>query len=465
MMRLSFVLDNMQKVVRDLSRNLGKPCSLKITGSDLEADKRILDHLKEPLIHLLRNSIDHGIESPDTRGALGKNQEGQIEIDARRLGAGSLEITVKDDGAGLNLAQITTTAVQRGILTQDQSRSLSERDVRELIFHPQLSTKQIVTEISGLGVGMAAVRKVIEQLGGRVDVDSQPDVGTEFRMTVPTTVSTTRGLIVEVKKALFLVPSNSIAKVDKLVPAEIFEIDGMCAIDRLSSVVPVTSMAQVLRITNYFPKLDNSRYVELLIFKLSQGYVAVTVDRVVGEQEVVIKSLTKPFINVRNIQGMTLLASGDMIPVLSISDLVESSLSLLRAPVAASAEDAAATKLRPSILIADDAITSRMLFRNILASQGYDVRIATDGEAALEMLRNHHFDLVLSDIQMPKLDGLQLTRKIRQHEALRSIPVILISSLGSREEIQRGADAGADAYFVKSRFDQESLLDTVRRLI
>ena len=463
MMRLSSVLDNMHKVIRDLSRDLGKPSVLTVIGGELEADKRILDHLKEPLIHLLRNSIDHGIETSETRASKGKTPEGQIEIVARQLPGGKLEIVVKDDGEGLDLRRIEAIAVKREILREEEAKHMSPEQIRDLIFHPHLSTKQIVTDISGRGVGMAAVRRIIEILGGTIQVDSKPGEGSEFRMIVPTTVSTARGLLVEVGKELFLVPCQLIVQVEMLKESDIFVADGIRSMHRRGAVVPVLSLSELLGIA--IPqKRDDDVRSELMIFKHSRGYVALTADCIFGEQEAIVKSLNKPFVSVPNILGMTLLPSGEMIPVLNPVDLIESALNGFRSSAStASSLPGPAKRLR--VLVADDAITSRMLFRNILASHGFEVSIAADGEAALQLLKSEHFDLVVTDIQMPRFDGLQLTREIRRDAILGSIPVILITSMGSREEIQRGVDAGADAYFVKSKFDQENLLATIRRLV
>lgn len=311
---------------------------------------------------------------------------------------------------------------------------------------------------------MAAVRRIVEVLGGTIEVDSKPGEGSEFRMIVPTTVSTARGLLVEVAQELFLVPCQLVVQVETLGVDDIFMADGMPSIHRRKSVVPIVSLSDLLGISSSRTGNADVRS-ELMIFKHSRGYVALVVDCIFGEQEAIVKSLGKPFVAVPNILGMTLLPSGEMIPVLNPVDLIASALSGFRSRGSTAVASLPVSAKRLRVLVADDAITSRMLFRNILASQGFDVSIATNGESALQMLKSEHFDLLVSDIQMPKLDGLQLTREIRRDTILGSIPVILITSMGSREEIQRGVEAGADAYFVKSKFDQDNLLATIHRLI
>ncbi|MBM4055134.1 MAG: hybrid sensor histidine kinase/response regulator [Planctomycetes bacterium] len=469
MMPFSSVLEGFPKVVRDISRNQSKNVNLLIKGGEVEIDKRILEEIKDPLMHIVRNCIDHGIEKTEERLRRNKKPQGTISLSIHQTNSNQVEIRISDDGAGINIEKVKKSAIKSGFAKEDHINSMDDKEALSLVFQSDISTSPIVTDISGRGLGLAIVREKTEKLGGQAHVETKINVGTTFRIVLPLTLATFRGIIARVAGQKFAIPTISVEQAMRVNTNDIKQIEGKDTIFFDGNSVPLIKLQDVLRISNGKKHISgdrgNSEYLATLIINVSHKRIAFCVDEIVDEQEVLVKSLGKQLVRVRNIAGATILGSGEVVPVVNVYDLIQSAINISSSSVAKDIQQETSEKRRKTILIVEDSITSRMLLKNILESGGYTVKTAVDGIDGLSKLKTEEYDLVVSDVDMPRMNGFALTAKIRGDKKLSEIPVILVTSLGSREDRERGIDAGANAYIVKSSFDQSNLLETVKRFI
>ena len=463
MLPLDSLFAPLPRMVRELSRELGKRVDFAVSGGSIEVDRRVLEEMKDPLIHLLRNALDHGIETADGRLAAGKDPVARIRCVVSQSDASSIDIMVADDGRGLDPEAIREKAVTLGLLDASDSWEQTDEKICDLIFNSGFSTSPIITEISGRGLGMAIVREKIENLGGWIRVANCPGQGCEFHLHLPVTVAISRGILVLAGGRKFVFPSLKIDRVVLLEAGQAIEIEGRKSVEVEGDFLPLLDLARLLRLTGVREPLPESRsQFSLVVIGRGSGRRALLVDQVLGEQEILVKGLGPQLISVSCVEGATILGSGEVVPILKVPDLLEID-SAGAAPEAATQEENKPARL----LVVDDSITSRMLIKNILEAAGYQVEIAVDGRVALELLQNEgeEFDLVVSDVEMPFVDGFALTEALREDEKLAEMPVVLVTSLGSREDRERGVAAGADAYIVKGEFDQQNLLEVVKSLV
>jgi two-component system, chemotaxis family, sensor kinase CheA len=452
------------KLVRDLCRDQGKEADLVIRGEEFEIDKRILEEMKDPFIHLLRNCVDHGIETPEQRVRLGKPPRAKITLLISPINGNKVELLVSDDGAGVNAEKVKESAIRRGLLSPEQAHGLSESDSLALIFRTDVSTSPMITQLSGRGLGLAIVREKTEKLGGRVSVESRRHAGTTIRIILPIAVATFRGILVEVARQQFIVPTAQVERVVRFKAADVQTVEGRETLSLNGRALALARLAQTLELPSAEPFAGPADATPAIILGANDQRVAFAVDAVLDEQEVLVKRFGKPLSRVRNIAGATVLGSGQVAPILNVDDLLKSARKTggVAPPEAADAKPAKAAGA--SILVVEDSITSRMLLKGILESAGYQVKTAVDGLEAFTILRTQHFDLVVSDVEMPRMNGFDLTAKIREDKKLAEMPVVLVTALETREDRERGIDVGASAYLVKSNFDQNNLLEAVRRL-
>jgi two-component system chemotaxis sensor kinase CheA len=455
----------LERLVRDLSRHMGKDVRLELSGGDTEVDRRILDELRDPLMHMVRNTIDHGIELPDDRLRAGKPAQGQLRLSAMQRGD-RVQIQISDDGRGLDVEAIRATAVRRKLLTAEGADQLDNGALIELIFHPGFSTRESVSEISGRGVGMDVVREHVTRLGGDVQVHTSPGAGTSFTITAPLTLATTRVLLIEDGGQSYAVPSSSVERTGRIRTDQLHRLEGRVGLKIDGRVIPVVELSKVLQRHRSEPSHDEWRP----FFVLLQGErtVAVLTDRLVDETELVVKGLGAPLLRVRHVTGAAVLGTGAVVVILNSADLFKSSLGTVEsAPHTVLHETSKAQEHTPRyrVLVVDDSVMTRTLERTILESAGYSVLVASDGADALELLRESDVDAIISDVEMPRMTGLELTAAIRQDDRWRHLPIVLVTSLDAPEHVERGAAAGADAYIVKGRFDQNELLQTIGRLL
>lgn len=465
MMRLvpvSTLLRPMIRSVRDIARELGKQVEFEISGDEIEMDRVVLDGLRDPLVHLLRNAVDHGLESPEQRAAQGKAATGHLAV--RVHGEGShIIIRVEDDGAGISEEQISATALRKKIVTQAELDAMGREEVLGLIFRPGFSSKEIITNISGRGVGLDVVLSNLRSLKGAVHIDTEEGKGSTFTLRLPLTLATDHGLLVRAGGAVYAIPTTSVDRVIEIAPDQIIEVEASQALLLNGRAIPLRDLAAVLQVEGKEPFVQGL----LSVVVVSKGWnaVAFVVEEVVGEREVVIKPFRFPLLAVRNVTGGTLTGNGEVIMVLNPADLVDSALSAGASSYLGRLGKTEEAVQVPAILVVDDSITTRTLERSILMNVGYDVTVAVDGRQAWDILQNRAFDLVVSDVEMPNMNGFELTEKIKSSERLRGIPVIIVTSLASETDRRRGIEVGADAYIVKGQFETKALLDVVKQLV
>lgn len=476
MLPLSSLLKVFPKLVRDLSHDRGSDVELVIQGENIEIDRRILEEMKDPLIHLVRNCIDHGIEKPEERVQRKKPLSGTITIAISGVNSNKVQILISDDGAGIDITEVKASAVKLGILSQEEADRLDEQEALSLIFQSGVSTSPIITDISGRGLGLAIVREKVEKLGGIVFCESKPNVGTTLRIVLPLTLATFRGVLVRLDAHLFVLPTTNVDRIVRIKNDEIKTVENRETISLNGEVVSLVRLCDVLELQiPPTPPLvkggredfigEESKFIHVFVLKSAEKRIAFSVDEVLNEQEVLVKSLGKQLSRVRNIAGATVLGTGKVVPILNVPDLMKSAVKVSAAPVRAAVAAKEVRAKRKSILIVEDSITARTLLKNILETAGYSVKTAVDGVDAFTVLKTEDFDSVVSDIDMPRMNGFDLTAKVRSDKKLADLPVVLVTALESREDRERGIDVGANAYIVKSSFDQSNLLETIKRLI
>jgi two-component system chemotaxis sensor kinase CheA len=464
MLPLATLAGLLSKLVRDQCRDQGKEAELTIRGEEVTIDKRILEQLKDPLVHLLRNCIDHGIETPEQRRRAGKPPRAEITLTVSPVNSTQVEISVSDDGAGIDVEKIKAAAGKRGLVAPNGSDQLGEAAAElALVFETGVSTSPMITRVSGRGLGLAIVREKAEKLGGRVAIESRRGSGTTIRMTLPLTLATFRGVLVESARRLFVLPTTQVERVTRFKPQDVQTVEGRRTLALNGRAVALVDLAEVLQLPPAPKKPGAPEATPILVLGAGEQRVAFAVDAVLDEREVLVKRLAKPLSRVRNIAGATVLGSGEVAPILNVTDLLKSARTAGAVLRTAPAATSSATPAK-RILVVEDSITSRMLLKGILESAGYDVKTAVDGIDGFTALRAEHFDLVVSDVEMPRMNGFDLTARIRADRTLAEVPVVLVTALESREDRERGIDVGANAYLVKSNLDQSNLLEALRRL-
>lgn len=465
MLPFSSALEVLPKMARDLSRAQGKEVEFTLQGGDIEVDKRILEEIKDPLIHILRNCIDHGIEEPAERERQHKPRSGSIVVAISPGDGHSVEIVVQDDGSGIDAKQVREAAVRNGVIAREAVDQLSDQEAISLIFQSEVSTSKTISDISGRGLGMAIVREKVEKLGGHIAVDTRVHHGTTFHISLPLTLATFRGVLVQSAGQIFVVPTASVERVIRVPRNAIRSSGNTETISLAGQELPFLQLDRTLGLAT--KKRDEEHGHMQLALVVGQGgqQVAFGLDAVLNEQEVLFKGLGPQLVRVRNIAGATILGSGQVAPVLNVNDLLASAHgAALPLPVVTEEKPEGAFR-KKSILVAEDSITSRMLLKEILESAGYEVSTAIDGEDAFSSLQKASFDLVVSDVEMPRLNGFDLASKIRGDERYAHLPVVLVTGLESQADRERGFNAGANAYVVKGSFDQSNLLETIRQFL
>lgn len=462
----SSVLEALPKLVRDLARDCGKEVDLAISGAELAVDRRVLDEIRQPLIHAIRNAIDHGIEKPGVRKEKGKPVRGRLTIEITPKDGNKAEVMLADDGAGIDLAKVQAAAVKLGLVGAGGT-GLDRKEAVDLAFQSGVSTSTMVTDLSGRGLGLTIVRERIEKMGGSVSVETERDRGTIFRFVLPLTLATFRGVLLRVEDRFFILPTTHVERVLRLDPATIHTVENRETIALEGATVALTRLRDALEIPAARRAADANLPVPALLINGFGQRVAVIVDEIFHEQEVLVKPLGRQLARVPNVAGASVLGDGRVVPILHVADLVPSAIRAAASPSPAGPASAAPAAAAPpkAVLIVEDSITARSLLKNILASAGYEAVTAVDGLDALTKLREQEFDLVVSDVEMPRMNGFDLTARLRADPRLAELPVVLLTALESREDRERGVDVGASAYIVKSSFDQGNLLDVVRRLV
>jgi two-component system chemotaxis sensor kinase CheA len=459
MLPVSTVFDGFPRLHRDITRELGKEADLEIRGGEVEVDRAVLEQLRAPLTHLLRNALDHGLEPAEARARSGKPARGSVVVAATQR-EGVLQVEVADDGAGIDPARVRARALERGLLGPEAAERAGDREVLDLVFASGFSTATRVTGLSGRGVGLDVVREHVERLHGTITLDTEVGRGTRFLLELPLTVATTLCLLVGAGGRPFGLPATSVMRIERVRPEDLGWAGG-------HRVVPVDGRPVALVPASSLLGLGQPEAAEagtVVVVGSAERRTALAVESLLGVQEVVIKPLPQPFARVPGTAGAATLASGEVVMILNAADLTRPGA----ARTAAAAPAPAAGDPPPrqtSVLVVDDSAVTRTLEKGILETAGYRVLVAPDGVAALDLLRREPCDLVVTDVEMPRMDGFALTAEVRGDDRLRDLPVVLVTSLASDDDRRRGVEAGADAYIVKGAFDQDRLLETIARLI
>ncbi|QEH31897.1 Gliding motility regulatory protein [Aquisphaera giovannonii] len=453
------------RLVRDVAKQLGKRAKLEVVGETTGVDRDILDGLEAPLNHLIRNALDHGLEMPDARRAAGKDPAGTIRLEARHR-AGMLQILVADDGRGIDLDRLRAKVVERGLTTASVAARLSDAELLDFLFLPGFSTKEAVTELSGRGVGLDVVQSMVQAVRGSVRVSTQLGAGTRFILQLPLTVSVIRALLVEIAGEPYAFPLNRIDRILMLDRGEVRELEGKPHTLIDGQPVGLIEAAQVLELPAT-PREKGS--LPVVVASDRSHRFAVVVDKFLGERDLRVAPLDPRLGKVPNLNSSSVLEDGWPVLIIDVEDLVRSIDNLLtgRRIKRLSVEAAPAAEARgpKRVLVVDDSITVRELERQLLENRGYDVDVAVDGVDGWNAVRSHRYDLVVSDIDMPRMDGIQFVSHIKEDARLRAIPVIIVSYKDREEDRIRGLDVGANVYLTKSSFHDQTFLNTVVDLI
>jgi two-component system chemotaxis sensor kinase CheA len=439
----------LHRTVRDVARAAGKDVRWEVSGGDVEVDRGVLEELVSPLLHLVRNSVGHGVEMPEVRLAAGKTKQAVVGLHAAQVGS-KVVISISDDGAGINVAAVRASAAKAGL---DVS-ALSEEESLNLIFRSGISTAKVLTEDSGRGVGLDVVATAVAAIHGLVEVVNHPGLGAEFRIVVPITLTVVPCLIVSISGQSFALPLQGIVRMLEAQHVQIVSGRQLAVVD--GRAIPVSDLATLLGL----PSAEGGPWVLLGTADSSHAF---QVETVLQKRDVVVRGLTGRLRDLKSVSGASIEPNGTILLVLDVPNLLARAASVSISSETTDKPALPAPQL--SVMVVDDALMVRELQRSILERGGYAVRTASDGAEALAMLAEQPADLVVTDVEMPNLDGLRLIQNIRRHPRLANVPVLIVSSHGSDEDHQRGLDAGADAYIVKTSFDEVGLLSAVSRLL
>lgn len=452
------------RMVRDVGHALGKSVRLEITGNATQIDRDILEKLEAPIGHLLRNAIDHGIESPQQRKAAGKPEQGTITLEARHS-AGMLLVNVSDDGAGIDLDQLRAAIIQRKLSNADTVAQLSEAELLEFLLLPSFSLRDTVTDISGRGVGLDVVSNMLKQVRGTMRISSSLQQGTRFQLQLPLTLSVIRSLLVTINDEPYAFPLAYVNRTLELRRDQLAMLEGQQHFSLDGRQIGLVSAHQILQKGELRAKDD---LVSVVVIGDHEHTYGLAVDAFLGERMLVVQPLDSRLGKIPDVLAGALMEDGDPVLILDVADMVRSVEKLTAAgklDVVQHGNGNLTDVKHKKVLVVDDSLTVRELERKLLSNCGYQVVVAVDGMDGWNAVRTEQFDLVITDIDMPRMDGIELVSLIRQAPNLQSLPVMIVSYKDREEDRQRGLDAGADYYFTKSSFHDESLLQAVTDLI
>ncbi|MCC3457079.1 MAG: hybrid sensor histidine kinase/response regulator [Microcoleus sp. PH2017_29_MFU_D_A] len=452
------------RMLRDLARQLGKQVKFEVVGKSTQVDRDILEKLEAPLTHILRNAIDHGIELPDARLAAGKSAEGTIRLEAAHRG-GMLSITVSDDGKGIEPEKLRQKIVTKGMVSAEMAAKLTEPELMDFLFLPGFSTASQVTEISGRGVGLDIVQSMVQEVGGILRATSMPEKGMSFHLQLPLTLSVIRTLLVEISGEPYAFPLTRIDRIVMVESADIAIAENRQYFTLDNQNIGLVTAYQVLELAAPPEKLD---LLPVIIVSDRSSSYGLAVDKFLGERDLVVRPLDPRLGKVADISAAAFMEDGTPVLIIDVEDLVRSTDKLLaesQLQKVSKTEQTAESTTRKRVLVVDDSITVREVERKLLENQGYEVEIAVNGMDGWNALRTGQFDLVISDVDMPRMTGIELVSQIKNHSALKSIPVIIVSYKDREQDRIRGLEVGADYYLTKSSFHDDTLLNAVVDLI
>ena len=460
---LATIFHMFPRMIRDISKDTGKEIELLISGSETSADKKVIEEIKAPLMHIIRNSIDHGIETPQERIAAGKSPKGKIYLIARSM-QNKIVIEVHDDGRGIDLKKIVNRALEKGMITKKEAEYLSAEQIMNIIFWPGFSTEQVVTEISGRGVGLDIVQTKISQLNGTVKVFSVPNQGTKISIELPISMSTLKAFIVEASEQYFAMPMTAIKNVMWVQDSDIYLRNDTKSIVLNNKTVNLFYLSELMKLP-VSESVQKEEKKTVILIEVENSLTGIIVDRILGDQNILQKKLEAPIMKLKNISGITTLANGEVCLILNLPELYKSTYTPVEKPLMPVYKHQINAKTNKDfkILIVDDSITTRELLKNILVHWGYSFEMVKNPKEAFEVLYKDDFDLILSDMEMPEMDGDMFVKELKSHQKFKDIPVIIISSYDTENLAKSMPDV--DAFIKKSNFNQDYLLDTIEKLL
>jgi two-component system chemotaxis sensor kinase CheA len=462
MVSAASVFQGFRKRIRDLAREEGKEIDFRISGLEIEADRLVLQALKDPLMHILFNAVSHGLETAEERREQGKSAVGRVALHLESA-ANRLRVRVEDDGRGIDYTRVAEAAVRQRFFSEAQAAAASTEELAGLLFKPGFSTSRAVTGLSGRGMGLSVVQEAVARLQGEIELRPGSEGGTVVQLLVPLVISSQRLLLVSCRGQPFAIPIHGIERLVRVKLEDVEMVEGQPMLLLQGQPIPVLSLTTLLDLPGPEAPSDGD-YLPLILGRWGGKRVAVAVEAFRGERDGIIKDLDGPAAQVATLAGGILLEDGSVCLVLNLGEVIRSFKPSNPVARAARASPVPAKK-RTSVLVVDDSLTTRTLEKSILETHGYDVRIAVDGIEALTQLQADPADLVITDVQMPRLDGFGLLEAMKKDPRLARIPTIVVTSLGRREDQERGLALGADAYIVKRKFDHEELLETIRQII
>ncbi len=453
-------------MVRDLSRDLGKEIDLVISGEETELDKSIVEEIGDPLVHLIRNACDHGVESKEDRAAAGKPEKGTVELKAYNEG-NHIVVEIKDDGKGMDPDVLRSKAVEKGLISEREADSMADKEAYGLIFRAGFSTAKVVTNVSGRGVGMDVVKTNIEKLNGIIDVESVHGEGTTLKLKIPLTLAIIQSLLVGVQEEFYAIPLASVIETVRISQDEIYTVENKSVLRLRNEVLPLVRLADIFGVDSVF---DDSEQAYVVVIGLAENKIGIIVDFLIGQEEVVIKSLGSYLKGTEGIAGATIRGDGrvtlivDIAAMMQMAKQVKVSINKLKEE-----SDTKREKTSPSdyqVLIVDDSMTDRAIMKKSLKPLGITLTEATNGVEALDIIKNgdKHFDAVLIDIEMPKMDGYTLAAEIRKYAKFKNLPLMAVTSRTSKTDRMRGVESGMTEYITKP-YSPEYLMNVVKRNI
>lgn len=467
MLPMAIVLDPAARLVRDMARTLGKQVECRVYGSEIELDRQMIDQLADPVIHLLRNALDHGIETPDVRQKAGKAAQGLLQIRARQ-DAGWVVLDIRDDGAGLSIDAIREKALKKSLFSSAELEEMSDQQITDLIFMPGFSTSAIITEVSGRGVGMDVVkRSIVDELQGVISIQTGRGEGTCFTLRLPLSLAIMRVLLIRAGAQVLGFTAQYVSELLSVAATALIRVADRNAVIIRNEFVPVIKLAELLNLPQETaPKKSlnrDSKHLLLLVIRVHTEKLAVQIDELLDERDLVIKQLPEHLRSNQLISGMVTTGQNQLVNLIHVPYVLEMARKTRQSTSTAVSSEHAKPKQR--ILVVDDSLNTREIERDVLEAWGYHVTLAEHGADGLQKALAEDFDAVLTDVEMPIMDGFTLTARLRENDNYRNKPIIIITSREKDSDRRRGIEVGADAYIVKGSFDQTSLVDTLKVLL
>ena len=464
MLPIAKVFNKFPRMIRDLSRELGKQIDLEISGEETELDKSIVEEIGDPLVHIIRNSCDHGIEDPETRKAMGKPEKGLVQLKAYNEG-NHIVVEIVDDGKGLDADMLKAKSIEKGIITEREADAMSEKEAFGLIFKPGFSTAAKVTNVSGRGVGMDVVKTNIEKLNGIIDIESEVGKGTVMKLKIPLTLAIIQSLLVGTQEEFYAIPLASVLETVRVPIDDIYTIDGKNVLRLRDEVLSLVRLSDVFGVEKVF---DGGDHTYVVIIGVAEAKLGIIVDTLVGQEEIVIKSMGDYLQNIPGIAGATIRGDGRVTLIIDVGAMMEMAKDI-KVNIRAEMEDSTKAKEKPSdykVLIVDDSKMDRTIMQKALEPTGVTIIEATNGVEALNVIKSgeHSFDAILIDIEMPRMDGYTLAGEIRKYSKYRNLPLIAVTSRTSKTDRLRGVEVGMTEYITKP-YSAEYLENVVRKNI